>query len=480
MTAPSHAVVPETAVAETGHEGRRWPLPVAAPTLPQLAGVGFVLVLITVLETLRRPAGMDPSVLVPVLVVAATVVGGFVGGALAAVAGAAYVVVYSSQPELVGPPGAGARVATTVIASAVAVWLTGMLRDRHEQARTAAAFQQELGERIQAFTLTLANQAEEHMPDALVRGASQLLDTDMAVLTLLDPQSGRHFVRAVHGGGAAAMGVEVIPGVGVTGQAIRERRTVVAASRRPDRVRARAKRRTARSGSSSRAPQVVAALPAMQQGRVIATLTVGRSDADHPFDESDMAVLNLVTPVVTLAVSSQLQRQEMENGSPRDPQTGLYNRPYLEAALEQLIALRRRTEPADRPPLSVIMFDIDSFGQLNQRHGRQAGDAVLRGVATILRQRFRASDILARVGPDSFFAVLNGADADVAAEAAAQIRRQVRELNVPNSRGEPIVVSISAGCAVFHDGDSGAGLFRSVEAALDTARWSGPGAVVSI
>ena len=450
----------------------------ASLLLRQLAGVGFVLLLIAVLEALRRPAGMDPTVVVPVLVVAATIVGGFVGGTLAAVAGTVYTVFYLSQPGSAGLPGNGARVATEVIASAVAVWLTGMLRDRHEQARMTAALHQEFAERVQVFTLALANQAEEQMLDALVRGASRLLDTDMAVLTLLDPQSGRHFVRAVHGGGASAVGVEVIPGVGVTGQAIRERRAVVAASRLPDAAKGR--RRTTRGRNSSGPPQVVAAIPVMQQGRVIATLTVGRSDPNRPFDESDVAALNLVTPVVTLAVSSQLQRQEMEQGSTRDAQTGLYNRPYLDAALEQLIALRRRTAPSDRPPLSVVMFDIDSFGLLNERHGRQAGDAVLRGVATVLRQRFRASDILSRVGPDSFLVVLNGAGAEVAAEAAAHIRRQARELNVPNTRGEPITVSISAGCSVFRDGEPIEALFKSVEAALETARWSGPGAVVSI
>jgi diguanylate cyclase len=213
---------------------------------------------------------------------------------------------------------------------------------------------------------------------------------------------------------------------------------------------------------------------------VIATLTVGRSDGRHPFDEDDMAALALVSPVAVLAVSGSLQRLELEQGSPRDAQTGLYNRAYLDAALDQLLALRRRMAPPDRPPLSMIMFDIDSFRLLNDRHGRQVGDAVLRAVSTMLRQRFRASDILARVGPDSFFVVLNGANAEIAADAAAQIRRQVRELNVSNARGEPVIVSISAGCAMFHDGDRPDALFRSVEAALDTARWSGPGAVVSI
>jgi diguanylate cyclase (GGDEF)-like protein len=128
----------------------------------------------------------------------------------------------------------------------------------------------------------------------------------------------------------------------------------------------------------------------------------------------------------------------------------------------------------------MIMFDIDSFRLLNERHGRQVGDAVLRAVATLLRQRFRASDIPARVGPDSFFVVLNGAPPEVAAEAAAQIRRQVRELSLSNDRGEPVVVSVSAGCAALREGQEPDVLFRAVEAALATARWSGPGAVVSL
>lgn len=451
---------------------------VSAITLRQTAGVGLVLVLIAVLELLHRPAGVEPAALLPLLVVAATIVGGFAGGAFAAALGAAYAALYYGQPEWAGVAGNGIRVLITVVGSAVTVWLIGTVRDRRDQASSAAARGHALSARVHAFTLTLANESEESLPEVLVRGAAALLETDVAVLTVLDPRSGRHYVRAVHGGGASALGVEVVPGVGVTGQALRERRPVVGASQAHEAgQRARARQGRQRTNGS---PQVVAALPALQQGRVIATLTLGRSDPNRPFDDDDMAALDLVSPILTVAVSGQLQRQELEQGSPRDAQTGLYTRPYLDAALDQLLALRRRTPVPDRLPLSMIMFDIDGFKLLNDRHGRQAGDAVLRAVATLLRQRFRSSDILARVGPDSFFVVLNGAPAEVAAEAAAQMRRQVRELNLSNAHGEPMVVSISAGCAVFRDGEQPDALFKSVEAALETARWSGPGAVVSI
>ncbi|MEO6349338.1 MAG: GGDEF domain-containing protein [Candidatus Limnocylindrales bacterium] len=360
-----------------------------------------------------------------------------------------------------------------------------------DDTRARAARQRALMGRVQAFTMELASEPADAVAAAVVHGAARLLDTDMCVLTLLDPHTGRHYVRAIHGAGASAMGVEVVPGVGVTGQALRERRTVVAASPTSSTERrgllrvgfgvGRAADRRAstvaprgqggpRSGPQA-GPQVVAAIPALQAGRVIATLTVGRSDGRRPFNDDDMAALDMVRPVLTLGVSGSLQRQELEQGSPRDSLTGLYNRAYLDAALEQLLALRRRTAPHERTPLSMILFDIDSFALLNERHSRQVGDTVLRAVATTLRQRFRASDILARAGPDSFYVVLNGADAEVAAEAAAQIRRQVRELNLSNARGEPVVVSISAGCAVYHDGERPDAFFRNVEAALETARW---------
>jgi diguanylate cyclase (GGDEF)-like protein len=342
----------------------------------------------------------------------------------------------------------------TIVASALAAWPVLALRDRVDSYRGTSATAATRSGDLAQFTDRLAHEPFDTMPEMLAIGASALVDADMAVLTILDPPTGRHFVRAVHGTGANALGVEVLPGVGIAGQSMRERRILLA-------------------GGS-------AALPATQAGRVIATLTLARSDRNRPFTDADMPVLEQILPIVTLAAAGTLARREVDEGSPRDPLTGLYNHAYLDAALGQMLALRRRTPPDERQPLSMIMFDVDSFRIMNERYGRQTGDNVLRAVATIIRQRFRQSDILARVGPDSFFVVLNGADADVAAVAAAQIRRQVRDLNLSSPRGEPVVLSVSAGCAMYRDGDPPDSLVRSVEAALETARWSGPGAVVSI
>jgi diguanylate cyclase (GGDEF)-like protein len=392
--------------------------------------------------------------LLPLVVGGATFFAGLTGGFIAGGVGGAYTVLYYAQPAWGGSNNGTAHAIATVVAAAFAAAAALKVRDRLDAYRADEAAQAEFVDRVIALTDRLAHEPFDSMPDVLAIGAASLLDADQAVLTILDPPTGRHFVRAVFGGSSSALGVEVLPGVGITGQSIRQRQVILAGA--------------------------TAALPALQAGRVIATITLGRNERKRPFGESERKLLEGILPVVTLAAAGTLARREGDEGTPRDAMTGVFNHAYLDAALEQLLALRRRTPPQERVPLAMLMFDVDSFRSVNERYGRQVGDNVLRAVATLIRQRFRASDIIARVGPDSFFVVLNGASPEVAADAAAQIRRQVRELNMFGMRGEPVVVSISAGVAMYRDGDQPEGLIKSVEAALETARWSGPGAVVSI
>lgn len=439
------------------------------------SGIVFVTLVIAAAELVGRPALLDPAVLIPVAAMAGAAVGGTLAGALGVVIGALYLLLAGAQPGALMTVQSVERVIGMVAASAIGIWLTQWVVARGEAERAAARAAARRADLVSEFAALLSNEIPDQLPDQVVHGAADVLDADMAVLTVLDPPSGRHFVRATFGGGGSAVGVEVLPGVGITGQAIRDRRLVVTGAIDATTVKGLKRRLRGRSGGV----QSMAAVAGLQQGRVVASLTVGRQDGE-PFAADEHRLLESIASLVTLAVSGSLVRSEVEQGSPRDPLTGLYNRMYLDATFEQIIALRRRTAPEARSPLSMILFDIDGFGAINERHGRAVGDQVLRAVATLLRQRFRASDVVARVGGDSFFVLLNGASADVAAEAASYIRRQVRELSLSSPRGEAVVVSMSAGCTLFHDGERPEALFRSVEAALDTARWSGPGAVVSV
>ena len=447
MTTPSLIQAPKTEPAAAGR--------VAASALPLRPLAAFALVggMIVLVELAGRQMGLEPSMLLPLVVGAATFLGGVSSGFIAGSIGGGYTVLYYSQPGWAGAGGVPHAVAT-LTAAALAAWVALHVRDRLDIYRADEAAQAEFVDRVIALTDRLAHEPFDSMPDVLAIGAATLLEADQAVLTILDPPTGRHFVRAVYGGSGSALGVEVLPGVGIPGQAIRQRQVILAGA--------------------------AAALPALQAGRVIATITFGRNERKPEFGEADRKLMEGILPVVTLAAAGTLARREGDEGAPRDGMTGLFNHAYLDAALTQLLALRKRTPPQERVSLAMLMFDVDSFRSVNERYGRQVGDNVLRAVATLIRQRFRASDIIARVGPDSFFVVLNGASPEIAADAAAQIRRQVRELNMFGMRGEPVVVSMSAGVAMYRDGDQADALFKSVETALETARWSGPGAVVSI
>ena len=314
--------------------------------------------------------------------------------------------------------------------------------------------------------MTLADYPSGASPEVLVDGVARIVDSDMVVLTIVDLHSDRHFVRGVHGVGEAAMGVEVVPGVGITGQALKERRLLVA---------------TADTSRTPTAPApVVAALPILQSDTVVATLTVRRSDTSRPFDADDRAVLDVLGPIVALALAHQLAAQDWQVGSSRDDLTGLYNAAYLEASFDQMLALRRRVAPAERQPLSLIMFEVDGFTELGLTYGRHVADEALSAVAAIIRQRFRASDTVARVAPGAFFAVLNGVSAQLAADAVAQIRQQAVQVTVAGSQGAPMSVSLSTASALYRDGDRADTAIKSVQSALESASSSGPGTSVTI
>jgi diguanylate cyclase (GGDEF)-like protein len=310
------------------------------------------------------------------------------------------------------------------------------------------------------------------------------VDCEMVALTIADRRDGRHVVRAVHGADASIVGTEMLPGVGVTGRAIRDGRLVSTTQLRPpggEVVAAGDARRASGAGTHDRGAVPVVALPILVDGRAMATLTLARRPGGRPFSDQEHGSLELIAGAIGLVLSNAELRMEMAESSLRDPLTGLSNRSFLDASLDQLLALRRRAEPGSQPPMAVILFDVDGFRRSNERYGRQTGDRILRAIGGVIRARFRASDTMARIGGDGFLVVLDGAGRDDAARAAAEVRARVRGLALTTARGEPLRVSVSAGCATFHDTDAGAqAIIRTVEAALDTARWSGTDAIVSI
>ncbi|HEV8315630.1 MAG TPA: diguanylate cyclase [Burkholderiaceae bacterium] len=105
-----------------------------------------------------------------------------------------------------------------------------------------------------------------------------------------------------------------------------------------------------------------------------------------------------------------------------DALTGVHNRRALDRRLAHALSVAR----SNSQPLSVIAFDLDHFKQINDRHGHDAGDQVLKRVTAVVRERLRQPDTLARVGGEEFVIVLPQAKSDAAQRVAEALRQQVR------------------------------------------------------
>jgi diguanylate cyclase (GGDEF)-like protein len=157
---------------------------------------------------------------------------------------------------------------------------------------------------------------------------------------------------------------------------------------------------------------------------------------------------------------------ELEHQVRSDPLTGLFNRRGFESRLGFAMALARRSGR----PLSVLVIDIDHFKRINDRHGHDMGDQVLRTLARVFHQRLRESDVLARMGGEEFLALLP----DTAADAAMDIAEQLRALlaSTPMTHGEPVTASIGV-ATLRGTTDSATAMLRRGDQALYAAKAAG-------
>jgi diguanylate cyclase (GGDEF)-like protein len=154
-----------------------------------------------------------------------------------------------------------------------------------------------------------------------------------------------------------------------------------------------------------------------------------------------------------------------------DAKTGLFNVHHFNRQLESELARASRFER----PLSVLMADLDLLRDVNNRYGHLAGDAVLKGVADILRQELRDYDVPARFGGEEFIVLLPETSFDDAVTLAERIRRVVEEHPFPiESAGEPVRATVSVGAATFLCDDKTAkDLVHEADLALYRAKTGG-------
>ncbi len=189
-----------------------------------------------------------------------------------------------------------------------------------------------------------------------------------------------------------------------------------------------------------------------------------------PADRRDQLIADLQNQIIELHREKEILSQILEEKSAslrRDPLTGIANRLAYEERLQQEFLRWKRFDH----PLTLLVWDIDHFKQVNDHHGHAVGDAVLRKVAQQLASYLRITDFVARFGGEEFVMLLPGADADAALHLAEEIRRQIAESTDPGDDCVP--VTISCGVSRFEPGDSLQSVFKRADQALYQAKRDG-------
>ncbi len=173
---------------------------------------------------------------------------------------------------------------------------------------------------------------------------------------------------------------------------------------------------------------------------------------------------------VGLALCSIRLREKLRLQAIRDPLTGIFNRRYMEETLRREICRSRRNGNA----IGIIAAHVDGFPELSERHGRAAGDAVLKGLGKFLASRVRGSDIPCRYGGEEFALVLTDAAPEATVKRAEQIRHEAGRVAL-SFRGKPIPpVTLSFGVAVYpRNGETAEDILRAADSALRASREEG-------
>jgi two-component system cell cycle response regulator len=233
-----------------------------------------------------------------------------------------------------------------------------------------------------------------------------------------------------------------------------------------------------RSLDRTRNVPILAVAEADNNQRLVRGLEIGVNDyLIRPIDKNEM-LARVRTQIKKKRYTERLRDnvQMSIEMAITDALTGLFNRRYMETHLVTLV----EQAAARGKPIAVLVLDIDYFKSINDGHGHDAGDDVLREFALRIRKSIRNIDLACRYGGEEFVLVMPETDMAVATMVAERLRRRIASepFVIQDGTGK-LNVTISIGIAAL-DGaaDTAAAILKRADTALYRAKRDGRNRVV--
>ena len=213
------------------------------------------------------------------------------------------------------------------------------------------------------------------------------------------------------------------------------------------------------------------AVPLPGDSSTLGYLTVFTRRNGHDYTDEDVRQLETLALRAGPAIENARRFREARQLADLDALTGLHNRRYFHETLARECARAHRYERK----LSLIVFDLDDFKEINDRIGHLAGDTVLAEAAERVRDVVRTADIACRVGGDEFAVILP----ESSLNDADQLYRRIQNAISSRPLGQGGKLFLSAGVAELRAEDDPVAFFQRADDALYRAKEAGKGRVVS-
>ncbi|MER9599405.1 GGDEF domain-containing protein [Mesorhizobium sp. M0244] len=169
-----------------------------------------------------------------------------------------------------------------------------------------------------------------------------------------------------------------------------------------------------------------------------------------------------------MTVSLSARSETLEHAALTDSLTGMQNRRYFDDALKEYLEEFRRIEK----PVGLMILDLDHFKQVNDSHGHDVGDEVLRAVANCLKDMTRYHDVVARLGGEEFAVVTPNMDAELLSKFAERIRKAIANMSVLTGNVR-LKITTSVGLAVWDRKEAAEEFYRRADRQLYEAKRQG-------
>lgn len=188
-------------------------------------------------------------------------------------------------------------------------------------------------------------------------------------------------------------------------------------------------------------PEDIWLLPLSRSQHLIGSYNIGKLTSDNSNENTETDFLQHLASIITVSLEISITRERLQYLGLIDPLTEVNNRRFFDQRLIEEVTTVIRAN-AD---ISCLFIDIDHFKSINDSYGHSTGDNILKGIAQIIRELVRSSDVVARYGGEEFIVLLSHKSKEKATAIAERIRETVEKKTFTGSQNENITVTISIG-----------------------------------